>query len=84
MWINSLLVKGQEIEHVTSFVYLGYLMTPGGRVSAEIDHRLATALHFLALRIFSNSNLPLQLTHMVYTACVISLLLYGAECWPSP
>ena len=56
------LVEGQEIEHITSFIYLGCLMIPDGRVSAEIDCRLATAsCAFGSLRcIFNNTNLSLQ------------------------
>ena len=36
-------VSGQVVESVDSFVYLGSLLSPDGRFSAEIDRRLASA-----------------------------------------
>ena len=59
-------------------------MTPDGRIGAELDRRLARASRaFGALCcVFDDQQLSLRTRRMVYLACVVSLLLYGTECWP--
>ena len=82
---RPLLVQGQLIEHVSSFVYLGSLLSPDSRVGLEVGRRLASASRaFGALRcVFDDHNLSLKTKRMLYVACVVSILLYGAECWPT-
>ena len=77
-------VAGQQVECVSSFVYLGSLISPDTRVSAEIDRRIASAARaFGALRcIFDDRNLSLCTKRLIYSACVVLVLLYGSECWP--
>ena len=81
---RPLLVHDREVECVSSFVYLGCLMTPDGRIGAELDRRLASASRaFGVLRcVFDDQQLSLRTRRMVHLACIVSLLLYGAECWP--
>ena len=59
-------------------------MTPDGRIGAELDRRLARASRaFGALCcVFDDQQLSLRTRRMVYLVCVVSLLLYGTECWP--
>ena len=50
----------------------------------DIDRRIAQASKaFGALRkaMFLHRNLSLSTKRRIYTACVLSVLLYGAECW---
>ena len=50
----------------------------------DIDKRIAQASRaFGALRqpVFSNRDLRVETKRKVYQACVLSTLLYGAECW---
>ena len=56
------------IKRVDEFSYLGSLITSNGKIDAEIDKRIANA--------FSVST-----KRKVYQACVLSVLLYGGECW---
>ena len=81
---RPLVVGSNSVDHVPSFVYLGSLLTPDGRTSQEIDRRIANASHaFGALRhVLCDAGLTLKTKRLVYSACVISVLLYGAECWP--
>ena len=72
------------IERVSSFPYLGSLMSEDGRSHEEVDRRIAGASRaFRALRraVFKDSNLSIQTKRAVYQACVLAVLLYGSECW---
>ena len=75
---------GDVIERVSSFPYLGSLMAENGRVHDEVDRRIAGASRaFGALRhaVFKDYNLSIATKRAVYRACVLSVLLYGSECW---
>ena len=76
-------VSGQTVDYVNSFVYLGSLLSPDARFSAEIGRRLASASRAFGalLCIFEDQNLTIRTKRLVYQACVLSTLLYGAECW---
>ena len=53
-------------------------------MNPNVDRRVAQASHaFGALRkaIFLDKDLTLRTKRKVYQACVLSVLLYGAECW---
>ena len=77
-------VGESEIECVKQFPYLGSLVTSDGRIDTEVDSRLANASKaFGALRrvVFKDCNLTVTNKRRVYKACVLSILLYGSECW---
>ena len=78
-----LLLRGQEVQCVPSFVYLGSLVASDTRVASEVDRRLALAARaFGALRgTLDTPGLSLHTKRLLYTACVLSVLLYGCECW---
>lgn len=81
---EPIIIDGQTVDCVASFVYLGCLMTPDARITQEVDHRIASAARaFGALRcVFEDASISVRTKRMVYTACVLSALLYGSECWP--
>ena len=57
-----------------------------GRMDADVDKRVAQALKaFGALKkaVFLDKNLSLTTKRRLYNAYVLSVLLYGAECWIS-
>ena len=73
-----------EIECVEDFSYLGSLITSNGRVDAAVGRRIANASKaFGALHraVFKDWNLNICTKRKVYEACVLSVLLYGVECW---
>ena len=55
-----------------------------GRTHVEVDKRIANASKaFGALRraVFKDAHLSVATRRSVYRACVLSVLLYGSECW---
>ena len=69
-----------EIECVEDFSYLGSL----GRADAAVGRRIANAskaFGALLRAVFKDRNLNVCTKRIVYEACVLSVLLYGAECW---
>ena len=73
-----------RIEWVSEFPYLGSLVTHDGRIHAEVDRRIACASRaFGALKqaVFRDAHLSLSTKRSVYRTCVLSVLLYGSECW---
>ena len=72
------------VECVEDFTYLGSSVTPNAKIDAEVDRRLASASKaFGALRhaIFKDRGLSITTKRHIYQACVLSVLLYGSECW---
>ena len=66
------------------FPYLGSLVDSSGKMDADVSRRVAQATKaFGALRkaVFLDKDLKLSTKKRVYNACVLSVLLYGAECW---
>ena len=78
-------VAGGEICSVDEFPYLGSMIaSSGSRIDVDVESRIAKASRaFGALRkaAFLDQDLKLRTKRKVYQACVISVLLYGAECW---
>ena len=77
-------VGDEQIECVSEFSYLGSVISSSGRMQPDIDKRIAQASRaFGALRqpVFSNRDLRVETKRKVCQACVLSTLLYGAECW---
>ena len=80
----SIDINNNTFEHVQDFSYLGSIVSSSGRVDVDVDKRIAqSAKAFGALRkaVFKDKNLTLTTKRTVYQACVLSVLLYGAECW---
>lgn len=81
---QPLVIGNEEVMHVDAFVYLGSLVSSNSRASAEVDRRLASASRCFGMLqcIFKATDLSISTKRLVYNACVLSTLLYGAECWP--
>ena len=61
-----------------------HVIASSGAMDPDVDRRVAQASRaFCALRkaIFLDKDLTLTTKRKVYQACVLSILLYGAECW---
>ena len=77
-------MDGGTIENVEDFQYLGSVICESGRMDTEIDKRLANASKaFGALRsaVFADKILTTDTKRKIYRACVLSVVLYGGECW---
>lgn len=81
---QPLVIDGQAVEFVDSFIYLGSQLSADGRCASEVDRRLAAAARaFGALQcVFRDKNISVRTKRVIYSACVLAALLYGAECWP--
>ena len=79
---ESLVVDGESVEHVSSFVYLGSVLTPDSRSTSDIKRRIALASSaFGSIRsVLVDGGLSLPVRRRLYTACVLTVLLFGAEC----
>ena len=74
----------EEVENVSQFPYLGSTIQSSGRAEVDVSRRVAQASKaFGPLRkaVFGNKDLTLETKHDIYQACVLSVLLYGSECW---
>ena len=77
-------VHGGTIESVHQFLYLGSVVDVSEMVDTDVDRRITQASSaFGALRksVFLDRDLNLATKRIVYQACVLSVLLYGSECW---
>ena len=82
--LAPIVLDGGEVEAVKEFPYLGSVVDSSGRLDAEVNRRVAQASKaFGALRkaVFLDKNLSMATKRRTYNACVLSVLLYGAECW---
>ena len=82
--LEPISVEGGDIEHVSEFQYLGSVIAENGRIDAEVDRRIANASKaFGAMKeaVFRDRVLTLNTKRMLYSACVLSILLYGGESW---
>ena len=78
------MLEGGAIAMIDEFPYLGSLIDKSGKATVEVDRRVAQASRaFGALRkaVFLDKNLSQKTKRKIYDACVLSVLLYGAECW---
>ena len=74
----------KEVENVSQFPYLGSTIQSSARAEVDVSSRLTQASKaFRALRkaVFGNKDLTLETKCAIYQACVLSVLLYGSECW---
>ena len=80
--VRMITVVRGEIGSVDEFMYLGSVIAVSGRMDTDVDNRIAKASRaFDALRkaVFLDRDLSLCTKRMIYQACVMSVLLYGAE-----
>jgi len=71
---------------VEKFCYLGSNVTASGSFVSELDARIgkaASTLGKLRSRVWANQHLSIHVKIRVYVACVLSMLLYGCETWPT-
>ena len=77
-------LEGHEIEVVRSFTYLGSDLNAKGGSEAEIQRRIVMTggtFNRLYEKFFKRHDIPLKIKMRTFNACVIPVLLYGAESW---
>ena len=76
-------IDGENLEQVSSFVYLGHIITDDGRCEAEVKKRIGMAKNkFNNMRGILTTRQTTNTQKMRIIKCYIySALLYGAETW---
>ena len=80
----NIYIGQHRLETVTSFTYLGRTVTNNLNLDTEINKRVGKAagvMQRLRSRVWENGKLEVKTKIAVYKACVLSVLLYGGECW---
>ena len=74
----------EVVEEVESFCYLGSIVDREGGVERAVRARVATACAKWReiSGLLGNKRIPLKNRAHIYSACIRSVLLYGAESWP--
>ena len=82
--LAPLYIRGQLVEQVQSFKYLGSFVETSGSVLLDVQDKIGRASWvFGALRsaVFCDGSLSLSTKRMVYCSMVLGVLLYGAKSW---
>ena len=82
--LQPITIRGDSIEVVPDFRYLGSIVEAHGEVLKDVEDRIARASRAfgaLCRPVFQDRSLSLRTKRMVYRAVVMGVLLYGAETW---
>ncbi|XP_045449679.1 uncharacterized protein LOC123658286 [Melitaea cinxia] len=82
--IPKITLDGVPLAVVNKFAYLGSTVSNNLSLDAEIDIRIgkaATTFGQLNTRVWKNKHLTTRTKMIVYQACIMSILSYGAETW---
>ena len=77
-------IRGQKLESVSNFVYLGRKLSRGNDLGPEVARRIglaAAAFGLLRKPLWKKSEIDKETKFQVYKAVVLPTLLYGAETW---
>lgn len=76
-------LDNEPLDEVDDFTYLGSVISKNNATSKDITSRLQKAnIAFHQLnKIWKNNNISLKTKIKIYTSNVLSVLLYGSECW---
>ena len=79
----NIIVRGEAAEEVQTFSYLGSTVAQDGGTEADIQARLGKARQAFArlTPVWRSSEYSRQTKVKIFSSCVISVLLYGSECW---
>ena len=82
--IQPISIRGEDIETVADFKYLGAIIEESDGVRKDVEDRIAKASRaFGTLRrsVFDHKDITLATKRLVYRSVVLGVLLYGAETW---
>lgn len=76
-------IDHQSLEEVTSFTYLGSIITNGTSTTTEVKSRLArcTSANCRLKPLWANRNITLKTKLKLYNTLIVPILLYGCETW---
>ena len=80
-------IRGDRIQVVPEFKYLGSMFSADNTLAAEINHRVASAsfawYQLKVSKIWNSKYLTLNRKVSIFRTIVLSVLLYGCETWPA-
>ena len=76
-------LENENLEEVEEFTYLGSIMSKSNATDKDITNRLQKAKSsFVQLnKVWRSPNISEKTKIKIYSSNVLSVLLYGAECW---
>ena len=76
-------INGNRIEEVNEFTYLGSKITTDADSEKEINTRIIKATQAFAMlkTIWKSTSIKLNTKLKIFRSNILSVLLYGAECW---
>ena len=76
-------IKGEDLENVKEFIYLGGVVSQDGRCEADIKRRigLTYAVFNKLANIWNCNRLAMGIKVQVYKAMVLPVRIYGYESW---
>ena len=76
-------LENEDLEEVEEFTYLGSVMSKSNATVKDITNRLQKAKSsFVQLnKVWRSPNISEKTKIKIYNSSVLSVLLYGAECW---
>lgn len=80
---NPITLNGSPLEDVQEFVYLGSKVTTDGDCDQEINARISKANQAFAMLkpIWRSTILSIHTKIRIFKSNVLSVLMYGSECW---
>lgn len=81
---DTVFLEGFPLNEVSSFKYLGSMLSKDGNINANVDHRTNTGwLKWKMLSgVLCNKSMPIRIKGKIYETAVRPAMMYGAECWP--
>ena len=80
----NITVKGQRLQAVEHFTYLGSTLSRSANIDSEVNNRIAkasSAFGRLRKTVWARRGISQDIKNKVYKAVVLSTLLYGCETW---
>ena len=80
---DPVMIDGRHIENVEEFTYLGTIETTSGDCNLEINTLISKSNQAFAMLkpVWRVTNLSIHTKIKIIISKVLSVLLYGAECW---
>ncbi len=80
---SPIIMDGNTVDSVEEFTYLGSIQSSSSNSRPEYIRRIGLAASAMKRLycIWNHSNLSIATKLRIYSTCVLSILLYGAETW---
>ena len=80
---DPIILRGQEVEEVDKFVYLGATITPEGGGMGDMRNRINRARNIFTKlgKIWKNNYITKNTKTRLFKTLVLPVLLYGCETW---